>query len=88
MKAARRDAGRVRRQDDLAARYSGDTVVALQLDACPEARRDGLGPDPKGRRDGQEIVAREAVFPQDVVHRALQPQDALPQALPAPRRVL
>lgn len=82
----RRDAGRVRRQDDLAARYSGDTVAALQRGACLAARLAGLGQDPMGFPDGQEIVARVMETRQDAARRVLQPQDALPRGLRGPRQ--
>jgi hypothetical protein len=57
VKVARRDAGRVRRQDDLAARYSDDIVVALQLGACLAEHLDDLAQDWKEPRDALDIVA-------------------------------
>jgi hypothetical protein len=80
VKAGRRDAGRARRQDGLAARYSGDTAVALRRGACLAVRPGGLGRGPTGLPDEQEIVARAMETRQDAARQVRQPQDALPRA--------
>jgi hypothetical protein len=88
VKVGRRDAGRVRHQDDLAARCSGDTAVALQRDACLAVRPGGLGRDPTGLPDELDIVARVLETLQDAARQVPQPQDALPRGLRAPRQAL
>jgi hypothetical protein len=76
----------VRCQDDLAVHCSGDIVAALQPGACLAVRLAGLGRDPMGLPDEQEIVARVMETRQGAVRLVLQPQDALPRAPRAPRQ--
>ncbi len=80
MKAARRDAGRVLRQVDLAARYSDDIVVALQLGAGPAEHLDDLAQDSKEPRDALDIVALALERHQAVLRRSVPlPLDVPPK---------
>lgn len=80
MKVARWDAARVRRQDDLVARYSDDIVAALQLGACLTGHPDDLAQDSKELQDAQDIVALALEHPQAVPRRSVPlPPDVPPK---------
>ena len=87
MKEVRQDAGPERRLGGLEARHSDEIVAVLRPAACLAGRRDGLVPDPKERRDVQDIVGQVQGRRSAVIRRVPLPPDVLSSERPVRYRV-
>jgi hypothetical protein len=88
VKGVRQDAGPERRLGGLEGHHSDEIVAALRRAACLAGRRYGLVPNPKERRDVQDIVGQVRGRRSAVLGRVPLPPDVLSSEGPVRYQVL